>query len=192
MDTDAKGQLGGIECSKDAREKMAKESHVWKCPACAKSNADIMIEREVLVQDIENKQGKRKEEEIPEELRLAYRDELGNKSEQSGDASRENSKTLDASPEDTTTAPASIPPPATPATKSVTWSSPSSSSSSSSSLPSSASSSTPPPRPTRATQAARPVPQPAQNSPDRSLALIDTFIYGIVAALLFMVLKKFA
>ena len=52
--------------------------------------------------------------------------------------------------------------------------------------------SVPPPQPTRT------VPQPAvvapgqQQPPDRSLQWIDTCIYGIVAALLFLVLKKFA
>ncbi|KAH9867233.1 hypothetical protein IAQ61_007825 [Plenodomus lingam] len=82
MDTDAKGQLGGIECSKVARGRMAKDSGSWTCAGCGKSNADIMKEREALVAELEAKEGTRKEEEVPEELRLAYRDELDKKKEQ--------------------------------------------------------------------------------------------------------------
>jgi ubiquitin-conjugating enzyme E2 J1 len=171
MDTDAKGQLGGIECSKEAREKMAKESHAWKCSACAKSNAEVMKEREVLVQEIEDTEGKRKEEEIPEELRLAYRDELD---KQAGEGSAaDKGKVVDAPSQDTPTAPPAIPAPAPPAVNTVT-----------------PAPLAPIPRPTRTVQAPA-VQQPAQRSPDRSIVLIDTFIYGIVAALLFMVLKKF-
>jgi ubiquitin-conjugating enzyme E2 J1 len=175
MDTDAKGQLGGIECSKDAREKMAKDSHVWKCPACAKSNADIMKEREELVQDIEDKQGKRKEDDVPEELRLAYRDELAKKGEEDVEVGKGKAKAIDASPQDLP--PSGSPPiskPAVSAANNVVLTS-----------------SAPTPRPTRTTQAST-MQQTARRSPDRSLALIDTCIYGIVAALLFMVLKKFA
>jgi ubiquitin-conjugating enzyme E2 J1 len=174
MDTDAKGQLGGIECSKEAREKMAKESHSWKCSACAKSNDEIMKEREVLVQEIEDKEGKRKEEEIPEELRLAYRDELDKKAGEGSEADKGKSKAADAPSQDIPTAPPSIPTAASSAANTVT------------SLPPA-----PIPRPTRTVQAPI-VQQPVQRSPDRSIVLIDTFIYGIVAALLFMVLKKFA
>jgi ubiquitin-conjugating enzyme E2 J1 len=174
MDTDAKGQLGGIECSKEAREKMAKESDVWKCPACAKSNADIMKEREELVQEIEEKEGERKEEEIPEELRLAYRDELGER-EDAAVVDKGKGKAIDTPAPPISSAPESkpAPAPAPPATGSGT----------STSLATS--------RPTRTTQTPAPQ-QLVQTSPDRSIALIDTFIYGIVAALLFMVLKRFA
>jgi ubiquitin-conjugating enzyme E2 J1 len=168
MDTDAKGQLGGIECSKEAREKMARESHAWKCSACAKSNAETMKERQVLVQEIEDKQGKRSEEEIPEDLRLAYRDELDKEVGERSEADKAQAKPVDASSHDTPTAPPSS------AANTVTSTSPS-----------------PIPRPTRTVQPPT-VQQPAPPSPDRSIVLIDTFIYAIVAALLFMVLKKFA
>jgi ubiquitin-conjugating enzyme E2 J1 len=176
MDTDAKGQLGGIECSREVREKMAKESEVWKCPACAKSNADIMKEREELVRETEEKEGKRKEEEIPEELRLAYRDELGEK-EDAAVLDKGKGKAVDspAPAPSISSAPESTDPsvPAPPVTGPGI------------------STSLATPRPTRTTHAPAPQ-QLAQPSPDRSIALIDTFIYGIVAALLFMVLKRFA
>jgi ubiquitin-conjugating enzyme E2 J1 len=77
MDTDAKGQLGGIECGEKARQKMAGESGKYTCPACGKSNEEIMGEREEMARELEKRDGKIKEEEVPEELRLAYRDELG-------------------------------------------------------------------------------------------------------------------
>ncbi|CAO2651727.1 Nn.00g000100.m01.CDS01 [Neocucurbitaria sp. VM-36] len=179
MDTDAKGQLGGIECSKDARERLAKESGAWRCAGCEKSNADIMKEREELVNDIEAKEGKRKEEAIPDELRLAYRDEL-RKKEDGGEGNADKSTGTAVIPPTTTSvrAPTSISTSAAVGTAPV---------SSTTAVPSTA----PTPRPTR-TIAAPPAQQLAQRSPDRSLAWIDTCIYGVVAALLFMVLKKFA
>ncbi|KAJ4376317.1 hypothetical protein N0V83_001600 [Neocucurbitaria cava] len=169
MDTDAKGQLGGIECSKDARERLAKESGAWRCAGCGKSNTDIMKEREELVNEIEAKEGRRKEEEIPDELRLAYRDELGKK-EDAADKGK---------------ASAAVPPGMTPAPA------PSSTAASTAAGATSGSNTATTVRPTRTTQAP-PMQQLAQRSPDRSLAWIDTCIYGVIAALLFMLLKKLA
>lgn len=173
MDTDAKGQLGGIECSKDARERMAKDSGAWTCAGCGKSNAHIMTEREELVRDIEKKEGKRKEDEIPEELRLAYRDELGKKDQGDADtADKGKGRAVD--------------PPASKLT-STTSSTAVATASRSDVAPATHAS---PPNSTRSI----PLPQAQQlapPSPDRSLAMIDTCIYGVVAALLFMVLKKF-
>jgi ubiquitin-conjugating enzyme E2 J1 len=175
MDTDAKGQLGGIECSKEAREKMAKESHVWKCAACTKSNAEIMLEREDIVREIEQKEGKRKEEKIPEELKLAYRDELGQQGEGSQETQKDKGKLAETSPQDPLSASANTPAPPASAIRS--------------NLASGAMMTSP--APTRTIRA--PVVQPsAQHSPDRFSVLIDTFIYAIVAALLFMVLRRFA
>jgi ubiquitin-conjugating enzyme E2 J1 len=175
MDTDAKGQLGGIECGKEAREKMAKESHAWKCAACAKSNAEIMLEREDIVRDIEEKEGKRKEEEIPEELKLAYRDELGSKGEGSHKTQKDKGKLVETSPKDPLPASANTSAPPAPAVRSNVAPGPV----------------IRPPAPTRTTRA--PVVQPSvQHPPDRFSALIDTFIYAIVAALIFMVLRRFA
>lgn len=174
MDTDAKGQLGGIECSRDARERMAKDSGKWTCAGCGRSNADIMKEREEVVKEIEEKEGKRKEEEIPEELRLAYRDELGNKD--GADAEKTDKgkgKAVESEMQQTTPVQSSVP---SAPTVTVPIKAPS-----------------PPtitPRPTR-TAPAPPVQQVLQQSPDRSLAWIDTCIWGVVAMLLFMVVRKF-
>jgi ubiquitin-conjugating enzyme E2 J1 len=177
MDTDAKGQIGGIECSKEAREKMAKESHGWKCPACSKSNAEIMLEREDTVREIEQKEGKRKEDDIPEELKLAYRDELGTKPGSSNDMPKDKGKPVDTSPDDPSAAPASVSAQTAPVAQN--------------SIPPASVVTSRIAIPTRRTLP--PVVQSsARRSPDRTSALIDTLIYAIVAVLLFMVLKRFA
>ncbi|KAH7091974.1 ubiquitin-conjugating enzyme/RWD-like protein [Paraphoma chrysanthemicola] len=174
MDTDAKGQLGGIECSKEARERMAKESPAWRCPACARTNGDIMKEREELVREVEATEGKRQEESIPEELRLAYRDELGKEHARDDEAGEDKPKAEASSLRSaTSTIPSAL-------------------------LPAMSATGTPlpgrsAPSPRVARQAHAPtVTQLPQRSLDRSSALLDTCIYGILAALLFMVLKKFA
>ncbi|KAF1849533.1 UBC-like protein [Cucurbitaria berberidis CBS 394.84] len=174
MDTDAKGQLGGIECSKDARERLAKESGAWRCPGCAKSNADVMREREELVKEVEDKEGKREEDEVPDELRLAYRDELGKKEKDgdAGQADKGKGRAVNL-----------------PLTAVSSASEPASASTAASMAVGTARIATLP-SPTRTVQAP-PVQQLEQRSPEHSLALIDTCIYGVVVALLFMVLKKF-
>jgi ubiquitin-conjugating enzyme E2 J1 len=171
MDTDAKGQLGGIECSRDARERMAKDSGAWKCAGCAKSNAEIMQEREELVKENEEKDGKRKDEQVPEELRLAYRDELSKEGE--------GGKKVDKGKQRAVESPAEVASSASPSGPATT---------ASVGIPAQPAPAVPLPRPTR-TIPAPPLQQVAQRSPD--LAWIDTCIYGVMAALLFMVLKRF-
>jgi ubiquitin-conjugating enzyme E2 J1 len=162
MDTDAKGQLGGIECGEKARQKMAGESGAYMCPACGKSNEDIMAEREELARLVEAREGKQKEEEVPEELRLAYRDEMGKEKQQEPKGKE---KVVDVTPPPTSTSVSSSTP--APQARSPTG---------------------PAPLPTRTVQPI--VQQLAQQTPDRGMALIDAGIYGIVAALLFMVFRK--
>jgi ubiquitin-conjugating enzyme E2 J1 len=172
MDTDAKGQIGGIECSKDARERMARDSGAWKCPSCGKSNADVMQARDELVKEIEAKEGKRKEAEVPEELRLAYRDELGkNKNEdEEPKLDKGKAKATEVQTSDTVaSAPAPLSAPAT----------------------SVATSNARPPA-SRPPQTAQPPLMQQRPVPERSIAWIDTCIYGVVAALLFMVLRRFS
>ena len=169
MDSEAKGQVGGLECDRSVRERMAGESGAWRCATCAKSNADILKEREEACAEDE---GDASEEVVPDELRLAYRDELdktkstpaeaSSSPESNGSAESGAAKVVGVPKKKSEDAPASA--------QSVL-----------------------PPQPTRT------VPQPAvvapgqqQQPPDRSLQWIDTCIYGIVAALLFLVLKKFA
>lgn len=181
MDTDAKGQLGGIECSRDARERMARDSGKWTCSGCGKSNAEIMKEREEVVKGIENTEGKRTEEEVPEELRLTYRDELGQKEEagvEKVDKGKGEAVESEAQQE-TSPCPAPANQPAAPLAAALT---------AQTVIPDLPAANTP--GPTR-TVTVPPLQQMVQQSPDRSLAWIDTCIWGIVAALLFMVVKKF-
>ncbi|ORY01807.1 ubiquitin-conjugating enzyme/RWD-like protein [Clohesyomyces aquaticus] len=165
MDTDAKGQLGGIECNAQIRKRMAGESVNHKCPTCGRTNAEIMKEREEAAKLIEAREGKKKEEEaVPEELRLAYRDEL--EAGKSGPAEPKGMEKAQDPPSASAPVPRSDS--AAGPTANVTA-----------------------PRPTRTVAQRAPPVQVAQRQPDRSLAWIDACIYGIVGALLFLMLRKF-
>jgi len=76
METDPKGQLGGMECSKEERERFAKQSTSWKCGICGRDNREIMQEAEEAASVSDQKNGSPKVEEIPKELSLAWKDEL--------------------------------------------------------------------------------------------------------------------
>ncbi|KAF2262970.1 UBC-like protein [Lojkania enalia] len=165
MDTDAKGQLGGIECGPQIRKRMAVESGAFKCTVCGKSNAEIIKEREEAAALNEAKDGKKQEETVPEELRLAYRDELG-KEKPEGEKTEKVAKGKE-KVQDIPAMPAAAPQPRPAPAPSTTAS-----------------------RPIR-TIPVVPAGQIMQQSPDRSLAWIDGAIYGVVAALLFMMLRKF-
>jgi ubiquitin-conjugating enzyme E2 J1 len=175
MDTDAKGQIGGIECSKDARERMARDSGAWKCSSCGKSNAEVMQARDELVKEIEAKEGKRKEAEVPEELRLAYRDELGKTKNEDEEPKLDKGKAKATEvliSDAVASSPAPPSAPALPATSVAT----------SNARP-------PASKPTQTSQ----VPLMQQRPvPEHSIAWIDTCIYSVLAALLFMVLKRFS
>ncbi|KAF1833389.1 UBC-like protein [Decorospora gaudefroyi] len=171
MDTDAKGQLGGIECSREARARMAKDSGAWKCTACGKSNVEVMQEREEMVRAVEEKEGKRKDEEVPEELRLAYRDELEKDGAAGGKEDKGKARAAESSTNMKSAASPSVPTAAAPLTNVV--------------RPTPVA---PVTRPTSTTPAPSPQ-QVAQRNPD--MTWIDTCIGGLVAALLFMVLRRF-
>lgn len=73
MDTDAKGQLGGMDASEEVRKRFAKQSVVVRCVVCQKTNGEIIAEHETAVKEAGTD---KREEIVPEELRLAYRDDL--------------------------------------------------------------------------------------------------------------------
>jgi len=76
METDPKGQLGGLECSDDVRRRMAVESASWKCGTCGKSNEKILRECEAAAKEKESEEGsRRKEKEVPKELKFGFKDE---------------------------------------------------------------------------------------------------------------------
>ena len=77
MDTDVKGQVGGLVTDVNVRKQMAKRSVDFACPACKKSNRKIMDDREEAVKALgEEALKEKKDETVPEELRLAYREDL--------------------------------------------------------------------------------------------------------------------
>jgi len=165
MDTSAGGQLGGMEASEEVRKRMAGQSSDWRCPACAKSNDEIMKEQDAAV--AEQGEDAKKEEVVPQELRLAYRDDLSN---------AEGKKSAAQPKAETETRPPDVAP--TPTQPSLH---PERSQTSST-----------------AVQSAVPAPAPAQiqaqRAPQRQDGIptwIDKAIYGIVAALIFLIWKRY-
>jgi len=82
MDTDVKGQVGGLQCDEAGRKQFAVQSREWVCLGCRKSNKAIMDEREEECKRAGAEGKEKKEEVVPQELRLAYREDLaggGNK-----------------------------------------------------------------------------------------------------------------
>jgi ubiquitin-conjugating enzyme E2 J1 len=74
MDTDAKGQLGGMDASEEVRRRFAAQSKTSKCATCGRTNDEIMREQDEVVKE---HGGEGKAETVPDELRLAYREDLG-------------------------------------------------------------------------------------------------------------------
>ncbi|GAB1742353.1 hypothetical protein NU219Hw_g7903t1 [Hortaea werneckii] len=74
MDTSASGQLGGMDASEEVRKRLASQSRAWKCPTCGKTNEEVMKEQGEAVE--EQGDGAKNVDEVPEELRLAYREDL--------------------------------------------------------------------------------------------------------------------
>lgn len=87
METDPKGQLGGLDTSDAVRRRLASESRAWRCPGCgARTNEDIIRECEEATRAAEAEAGegegeggpsrKSKEVEVPAELKMGFRDEM--------------------------------------------------------------------------------------------------------------------
>lgn len=78
METDASGQIGGLNTNESVRRKLAIESKNWTCSTCGKSNKEIIKEVEELCKELEGEAGssERKEVEIPAELKMGFRDEM--------------------------------------------------------------------------------------------------------------------
>lgn len=79
METDPKGQLGGMDCSAAERERVAKNSGEWKCGICGKSNAEILKES---AEAAEKEGSSSREVEVPKELSMAWKDEMKPSAEQ--------------------------------------------------------------------------------------------------------------
>ncbi|KAH8887340.1 UBC-like protein [Thozetella sp. PMI_491] len=81
METDPKGQLGGLETSDAVRRRLAGESQGFRCAACGKTNAEIIRACEEAAREHEAEQGTAsKEVEVPADLKMGWRDEMGAKS----------------------------------------------------------------------------------------------------------------
>ncbi|GKT50262.1 ubiquitin-conjugating enzyme E2 Z [Colletotrichum spaethianum] len=76
METDPRGQLGGLETSDAVRKRHATASHAFKCSTCAKTNIEIIRECEEAAKANADSSEATTEVEIPSELKLSYKDEL--------------------------------------------------------------------------------------------------------------------
>ncbi|KAG0648848.1 Non-canonical ubiquitin-conjugating enzyme 1 [Hyphodiscus hymeniophilus] len=75
METDAKGQLGGLDTSEAERRRCADSSANWKCGVCAQSNREILDERAEAAKAREDAEGStRVEQEVPKELTMKYKE----------------------------------------------------------------------------------------------------------------------
>ncbi|CUS15508.1 unnamed protein product [Tuber aestivum] len=113
METEAKGQVGGIECDEETRRGIAKEAGEWRCGACGgRSNGEILEDCRVLAEEMGRgkKAGEEEEERRVEGITIGYKDEekqmVGG-----GCAIAEASSTPTAKGRDTFTAPQPTPPP---------------------------------------------------------------------------------
>ncbi|KAF3760157.1 UBC-like protein [Cryphonectria parasitica EP155] len=91
METDPKGQLGGLDTSDAVRRRLAAESRAWRCTGCgARTNEEIIRECEEAAAAAESAEGAaggassssgggRKEVEVPAELKMGFRDEMEKK-----------------------------------------------------------------------------------------------------------------
>lgn len=90
METDPKGQLGGLDCTEDMRRRMAKASRSWKCNSCGKTNEEILNACQEAAKLVDAKP----DETVPKELRMGWKDEIGknNNVSASGEAEPESAE----------------------------------------------------------------------------------------------------
>ncbi|KAK3359395.1 ubiquitin-conjugating enzyme/RWD-like protein [Lasiosphaeria hispida] len=80
METDPRGQLGGLETTEAVRQRLAAESVSFRCAACGRTNADIMAECGEAAREhdaaAESDRASAREVEVPSELKMGWRDEM--------------------------------------------------------------------------------------------------------------------
>jgi len=78
METDPRGQLGGLDASDPVRRRLAAESRAWRCPACgARSNHDILAERAEAAREAEAAGAAAAADVVvPPDLKMGWRDEM--------------------------------------------------------------------------------------------------------------------
>ncbi|CAG8952786.1 hypothetical protein HYFRA_00009031 [Hymenoscyphus fraxineus] len=84
METDAKGQLGGLEVPEKERRGISEGTGAWKCGGCGRTNGEILRECEEAARELEEKGQKKGEVEVPKELKMGFKDEMGKKEEGKG------------------------------------------------------------------------------------------------------------
>lgn len=75
METDARGQLGGLETTEAVRRRLAAESPSFKCATCARTNAEIIKDSEDRAKEAPESQ----DVEVPQELNMGWKDEMADK-----------------------------------------------------------------------------------------------------------------
>lgn len=169
MDTNAKGQLGGMDASEEVRKRMAGQSVTWKCPVCAKANGDVMREQEEAARRYGDSSTK-DQVKVPDELSLAYREELNKTNGQdenlskmeAASSTRESAKsTANPSPDEAAAA-SSNPHRVDPPTRSMH------------------------------VQVQQQVERPQREPLDGVPAWVDKAIYGVVIALIFLIYRRWA
>ncbi|KAK3325720.1 ubiquitin-conjugating enzyme/RWD-like protein [Apodospora peruviana] len=92
METDAKGQLGGLDTSDAVRRRLATESQNFRCTVCARTNDEIMREHEAASG---SSSAAAEVVEVPSELKLAWRDELDKAKGSGGETTAEDSESAE-------------------------------------------------------------------------------------------------
>lgn len=85
METEAGGQLGGLDTTDEARRRFATESGSWRCPTCQLPNAEIIKDCEEKSQHSVSNES---EISIPQELQLAWKDQLSADSPAANESSK--------------------------------------------------------------------------------------------------------
>ncbi|KAL1895182.1 hypothetical protein Sste5346_005327 [Sporothrix stenoceras] len=75
METDPKGQVGGVDASDAVRRRLAGESGAFVCTGCGGRTNAAILEESAAEEKAAGKQSK-EEEAVPAELKLVFRDEL--------------------------------------------------------------------------------------------------------------------
>ncbi|KAJ6438707.1 ubiquitin-conjugating enzyme [Purpureocillium lavendulum] len=73
METDARGQLGGLDTTDTVRRRLARDSGSHTCATCGRSNTDIIAESEKRAREHSSTS---EEVQVPQELSMGWKDEM--------------------------------------------------------------------------------------------------------------------
>ena len=118
METEAKGQVGGVECDEETRRGIAKGTGEWRCGGCGgRSNGEILEGCRALAEEMGRGQrlgrgqklGGGEEEQRVEGIKIGYRDEIKKEEEGSATIAEASSTATTTGEGDTSTATQSTP-----------------------------------------------------------------------------------